>query len=77
MASGPRLKLMDTEAEAGSIASTEVAQWDILIDRYLKRRKVERGLSANSFEAYSSDLPISGPFARGSGSLRQPSTAPA
>lgn len=56
MASGPRLKLMDTEAEAGSIASTEVAQWDILIDRYLKRRKVEGGLSANSFEAYSSDL---------------------
>jgi integrase/recombinase XerD len=34
----------------------EAGHWEAAIDRYLKRRKVEGGLSANSFEAYSSDL---------------------
>jgi integrase/recombinase XerD len=47
---------MDTMTEERSPAPMEAERWDALIDRYLKRRKVEGGLSANSFEAYSSDL---------------------
>ena len=52
MAGGARLKR--TEEAAAVDAGT--GRWEAAIDRYLKRRKVEGGLSANSFEAYSSDL---------------------
>jgi integrase/recombinase XerD len=32
------------------------SDWEVAIDRYLKRRKVDGNLSRNSFEAYSGDL---------------------
>jgi integrase/recombinase XerD len=37
-------------------AGNEGVQWDQLIDQYLVRQTVERGLSANSLEAYGRDL---------------------
>jgi len=47
---------IDTVAKPAASIQDQVTQWDAHIDRYLKRRRVEGGLSANSFEAYSGDL---------------------
>jgi integrase/recombinase XerD len=56
MAGGARLKPANFRTEEAAAVDAGTGRWETAIDRYLKRRKVEGGLSANSFEAYSSDL---------------------
>jgi len=56
MAGGARLNPAAAHPDRTAAGGDESGQWEAAIDRYLKRRKVEGGLSANSFEAYSSDL---------------------
>ena len=57
MAGGTRLnQIAPQQAAQASANHHESGDWEVAIDRYLKRRKVEGGLSANSFEAYSTDL---------------------
>lgn len=46
-----------------------ISHWDELIDRYLKRQGVERGLSVNSLEAYSRDLRGFNDYCRAAGLL--------
>ena len=47
---------MAAHAHQTGVKDDGLGTWEPAIDRYLKRRKVEGGLSTNSFEAYSSDL---------------------
>jgi integrase/recombinase XerD len=56
MAGGARLNSMAAHAHGTTANGDGLESWEAAIDRYLKRRKVEGGLSTNSFEAYSSDL---------------------
>jgi integrase/recombinase XerD len=55
MAGSTRLNSI-AHAHDPAVASDGLGSWETAIDRYLKRRTVEGGLSNNSFEAYSSDL---------------------
>jgi integrase/recombinase XerD len=56
MDGGARLNSMRVHSDETAAVRDESGHWEAAIDQYLKRRRVEGRLSANSFEAYSSDL---------------------